>query len=172
MHAENLTRNQGKSKPINILSPNCYQLLKNTSENIELVSVNIQNTNALRLLGNENELNRNRNVLASQNTGNKRPSVVINKYPERQTDFSRPLVVPVTKLFSEASLPSKGQRDILIFIDGIPKGIRIRELNTFIKNGKTKMVSSPGATSKDILLYLDVHLTNSSPDRHAACRSK
>ena len=106
-----------KSKPTNILSPNRYQLLKPTSENTELVSENIQNTDALRLPGNENKLNRNRNVLTSQNTGSKRPSVVINKYPERQTDFSRPPVVPGTKLFSEASLPSKGQRDILIFTD-------------------------------------------------------
>ena len=104
-----------KSKPKNKLSPNHYQLLEPTSENIELVSENSQNTDAIRLPGNENELHRNRNVLTSQNTGTKRPSVVINKYPERQADFSRPPVVPGTKLFSEASLPSKGQRNILIF---------------------------------------------------------
>ena len=57
-----------KSKPTNILSPNRYQILKPTSENIELVFENIQNTDALRLPGNENKLNRNRNILASQNT--------------------------------------------------------------------------------------------------------
>ena len=134
--------------------------MKPASENTE----NIQNTDALRLPGNENKSNRNRNVLTSQNTGSNRPSVVINKYPERQTDFSRPPVVPGTKLISEGSLHSKGQRDILIFTDSIPKGIRIRELNSFIKNGKTKMVSFPGATSKEILHYLDVHLANSSAD--------
>ena len=110
-----------KSKPTNILSPNRCHLLEPTSENIELVSDSIQNTDALRLSGNENELNRNRNVLASQNTGNKRFSVVINKYP-----------------------------------DSIPKEISIGEIKTFIKNGKTKMVSFPGATSKEILHYLDV----------------
>ena len=125
--------------------------MKPTSENIELVSENIQNTDALRLPGNENKLNRNRNVLTSQNTGSKRPSVVINKYPERQTDVPRPPNVPGTKLFSEVSLLSKGQRDIFIFTDSIPKGIRLRELNSFIKNGKTKMVSFLGATSKEIL---------------------
>ena len=128
-----------KPKPANILSPNLYQLLEPIFENIELVSENIQNTDALPLSENGNELNRNRNVLASQNTGNKRPSVFINKYPERQTDFSRLPVVPGTKLFSEASLLSKGQRNFLIFTDSIPKEIRIRELNTFIKNDKTKM---------------------------------
>ena len=85
-----------KSKPTNILSPNRYQLLEPTSENFELVSENFQNTDALRLPGNDKELRRNRNVLNSQNTGIKRPSVVINKYPERQTDFSRPSVIPGT----------------------------------------------------------------------------
>ena len=48
-----------------------------------LIIVNIQNSDALRLSGNENKLNRNRNVLDSQNTGNKRGSVVTNTYPER-----------------------------------------------------------------------------------------
>ena len=153
-----------KSKPTNILSPNRYQLLEPPSENFEFVSENFQNTDALRLPGNDKELRRNRNVLNSQNTGSKRPSVVISKYPERQTDFSRPPVISGTKLFSEASQPSKGQRNILIFTDSIPKGIRIREFNSFIKNGKTKMVSFPGATSNEILHYLDVHLTNSSTD--------
>ena len=65
---------------------------------------------------------------------------------EKQTDFSR------------------FQRNILIFTESIPKGIRIRELNSFTTNGKTKMVSLLGTTSKEILHYLDVYLTNSSAD--------
>ena len=105
-----------KSKPTNILSPNRYQLLEPTSENTESVSKNIQNTDSLRLPGNGNQLHRNRNVLTSQNTGNKRHSLVIIKYPERQTDFSRPPVVPGTKLISAVSLPSKDQRDSYLLI--------------------------------------------------------
>ena len=62
------------SKPTNILSSNRYQLLEPTSDTIKLVSENIQNSDALRLPGNENKLNRNRNALTSQNTGSKRPS--------------------------------------------------------------------------------------------------
>ena len=116
---ENPDRKKNKKKP--------------TSENLELIHENIQNTDALRLPGNENEIHRNRNAFTPQNNGSGRPSVVINKYPERQTDFSRPPVVPGTKLFIEASLPSKGQTDILIFTDSIPKEIRIRKLNSFIK---------------------------------------
>ena len=79
-------------------------------------------------------------------------------------DFSSPPFVSGTKLFIEASLPSKSQRDILIFNDSTPKGVRIRELRSFIKSGKTKMTSFPGAKSAEILHYLDVHLTNSSAD--------
>ena len=52
----------------------------------------------------------------------------------------------------------------MIFTDSIPKGIRTRELKTFIKNSKTKMVSFSGATLKEILHYLDVQLTSSSAD--------
>ena len=52
----------------------------------------------------------------------------------------------------------------MIFTDTIPKEIRVRELNIFIKNDKTKMVPFPGATPIEILHYLDVHLTNFSPD--------
>lgn len=107
----------------------------------------------MRLPGNENKLNRNRVILTSQNNWSKKPSGVISKYPERQTDFSSPPTVPGTKLFSEPSLPSKGQREILIFKDNIPKGIRIRDLNSFIERGKTNMASFPGATPKEILHY-------------------
>ena len=44
-----------KSKPTNILSTNRYQILEPISGNIELVFENIQDTDALRLPGNENK---------------------------------------------------------------------------------------------------------------------
>ena len=50
----------------------------------------------------------------------------------------------------------------MMITDSIPKGIRITELNSFITNDKTKMVSFPGTTSEEILHYINVHLTNSS----------
>ena len=65
-----------------------------------------------------------------------------------KTDFLRPPVVPGTKVFNEATLPPKGQINILIFKNNIPTGIRIRQLSSFTKNGKTKIVSFAGATSK------------------------
>ena len=105
-----------------------------------------------------NVIHRNRNALTSLNTKHKRPSVVINKHPERQTNFSRLPIVSGAKLFREASLPLKGQKSILIFTDSIPKGICNRELNSFIRNGKTKMLSFPRATSKEYCRYLHVHV--------------
>lgn len=57
------------------------------------------------------------------------------------------------KLFSEASLSSKGQRNILKFIDSVSNRTRVRKFDSFIKTSKTKMVSFPGATSKEILHY-------------------
>ena len=76
-----------KSKPTNMLSQSRYQLLEPASENFVLVSESTQKTDVFRLLWNENKLNRNRNVLTSQNTGSKRPSLVINKHQERQTNY-------------------------------------------------------------------------------------
>ena len=143
-------------------SPNPYHLLKLNSENTESIPENNQETDTVQLPG--NITHRNRNTLNTQNTRKKRPSVVINKHPERQTDFSQLPVVPGTKFFSQVSLPSKRQRKILIVTDSIRKVIRIRELNSFIANGKTQMVSFSGATSKQFLLYLDVHLTSLSAD--------
>ena len=89
-----------------------------------------------------------RNAPTSQNTRIRRPSVVINKQPERQTFFLRLPVVPVTKLSIEASLSLKGQRNNLMFTDNIAKVIRIWELNGLITNCKAEMASIPGAASK------------------------
>ena len=46
----------------------------------------------------------------------------------------------------------------MIFTDSIAKGIRIYEFNRFIKNSKAKIFNFPGASSHQILHYLDVHL--------------
>ena len=48
-----------------------------TSGNFELVSENIQNIDALRSPGNGNELHKNRNILTYQNTGTKKPLLVL-----------------------------------------------------------------------------------------------
>ena len=49
--------------------------------------------------------------------------------------------------------------------DSIPKGIRMREFNYFIKNGTAQMKCFPGATSKDLNYYVIPTLENNSYDQ-------
>ena len=46
----------------------------------------------------------------------------------------------------------------LIFTDSIPKGIRMYDFNKSIKNRKAKMLNFPGASSRQLLHYMDIHL--------------
>ena len=46
----------------------------------------------------------------------------------------------------------------MIFTDSIAKRIRMYEFNRFIKNSKATMFNFPGASSHQMLHYLDVHL--------------
>ena len=54
--------------------------------------------------------------------------------------------------------PSSNSSNTLIFTDSIAKGIRMYEFNRFIKNSKAKMFNFLGASSHQMLHYLDVHL--------------
>ena len=46
----------------------------------------------------------------------------------------------------------------MTFTDSIAKRIRMYEFNRFIKNSKATMFNFPGASSHQMLHYLDVHL--------------
>ena len=46
----------------------------------------------------------------------------------------------------------------IIFGDNIPRGIRIHEFNPLVKKGYAKMKSFSGATSKELLHYVDPSL--------------
>ena len=46
-------------------------------------------------------------------------------------------------------------RKVIIFGDSILWGIRIHEFNSLVKKGYAKMKSFPGATSKELLHYVD-----------------
>ena len=75
-----------------------------------------------------------------------------NKINENKNTAS-PLPLPLT--------PNKSlgnSRNIKIFSDSIPKGIRIKQMNQQIKNGNARIHSFPGATSHQLLHYLDVNL--------------
>ena len=93
----------------------------------------------------------------NKNTG--RPEVVINQYPENQTVYPRKRIIPGTNSYSESLGNSQtNSRNIKIFSDSIPKGIRIKQMNQQIKNGNARIHSFPGATSHQLLHYLDVNI--------------
>ena len=46
-------------------------------------------------------------------------------------------------------------KKVIIFGDSIPRGIRIHVFNSLVKKGYAKMKSFPGATSKELLHYVD-----------------
>ena len=100
----------------------------------------------------------------SSKNGKRRPSPVINTHPENQAVFSSPAIVPGTKSFSEAVRTQRDKKNILFVIDKISKGIHFKEFNGFSSNGNAKMVNIPGAISKKILHYLNIHFSNSSTD--------
>ena len=59
----------------------------------------------------------------------------------------------------------RAKKKTIIFTDSIPKGIRMREFNYFIKNSTAQMKCFPGATSKDLNYYVIPTLQNNSYDQ-------
>ena len=68
-------------------------------------------------------------------------------------------IVPGANSYSETlnNIQTNNQ-NIKIFTDSIPKGIRIKQMNQQITNGNARMHSFPGATSHQLLHYLDVNI--------------
>lgn len=97
-----------------------------------------------------------------QNIVKKRPAVVINNFPQNQTVFPKKKVVPGELPFSDAVKSKNNGPTIKIFSDSIAKGIRMREFNANVKSGTARIHCFPGATSTQILHYLDVNLDSST----------
>ena len=87
----------------------------------------------------------------------RRPQVV-NNYPENQKTFARLTVIPGKDKYIETMKARSEPAVTLIFTDSIPKGICINGFNKLIKNRKAKMLIFPGASSRQLLHYMDIHL--------------
>ena len=74
----------------------------------------------------------------------RRPSVVVNNYPENQHSYGR-------KFSASESKFSKRKKQIVIFSDSIPRDIRLREFNYWLHKGYAQLKSFPGGTSKELL---------------------
>ena len=97
-----------------------------------------------------------------------RPQVVVNRFPENQDVFNRSKLVPrelsYTSAVKSTRLNSGKQNRIIIFGDGIFRGIRVREFNNEITNGYAKFKTFPGSDSREILHYVNPTLESGNYD--------
>ena len=84
--------------------------------------------------------------------------MVINERPENQHNFQRVKHHAVNDRnirHEESRLGNRRKsKRIIMFSDSIPKGIRIHEFNRYITNATARLKSFPGATSKELTLYV------------------
>ena len=71
---------------------------------------------------------------------------------------------PVTgeNSYDEAVKIKMNSQNIRIFYDSITKGIIMKQFNQFVKTGNARIHSFPGATSRQLLHYLDVNLDSTT----------
>ena len=92
----------------------------------------------------------------------KRPSVVTNKYPERDCqEFRSKRIVPGNS--SYANMTQNGKK-IGILSDSICSGLPIGKLNKALKNKHAYKRVFPGANPEDIQYYCVRTLENEKPD--------
>ena len=95
----------------------------------------------------------------SNNTSNesRRPSVVVNNYPENQHLYGR-------KSSASESKFSNRKKQKFAFNDSIPRGIRLREFSYWLHKGYDQLKSFPGGTSEELLYYVKPTLKNKKFD--------
>ena len=145
------SENRFVAEPINV-SKNLFNMLEHNESN----SIHFDIDDEPITTKNLTEI---QNHVKLQNV-KRRPPVVVNQNPENQSVFTKKRTVPGESLYSEAVKSKPNNQNIKIFSDSIAKGIRIRQLNQFVKSGNARIHSFPGANSKQLLHYLDVNLDN------------
>ena len=83
---------------------------------------------------------------------------MVNNYPENQKPFSRLTVISGKDRYSETVKEKPKPANTFIFTHSIPKNIRRYDFNKLIKNRKGKILNFPGALSRQLLVYMDIHL--------------
>ena len=82
---------------------------------------------------------------------------MINQFPENQTDFTW------ERSYSNA-VKTRYNENIKIFSDSKTRGIRMRDFHKFVRAGKAKFKCFPGATSNQLLHYLNVNLQDKNTE--------
>ena len=147
----------------NIFPPDRYENLDNDDTNSN-TTFDITDTYYNKETVN-NHMAKNKFNQNHQNIVHRRTQVVVNQHPDNQTVFNRLPIVPGKSSYKVAADGKKfHERNISIFSDSIPKGIRWKEFNSYVKFGKARFFGFPGGNSKQLSSYIDVNLENSNPD--------
>ena len=110
----------GGETPNDVFSFNRFSILQNNDCDVQ---------NELRVDDEIVVFSNNKNVENIQRPG-RRPQVVVNQHPENQTVFNKKLpLVPGKKSYSESVKGRSTGKDVFIFSDSLPKGIRMYEFN-------------------------------------------
>ena len=133
--------------------PTSYNKFDCLNINKDVVITNVVNDNGL-----SNNKKSDQNSRSHQKLPSKRPQVVVNNYPKNQKTFARLPVIPGKDKYSETVKAKPEPANTLIFTDSIPKGIRMNDFNISIINRKAKMLNFPGALSRQLLHFMDIHL--------------
>ena len=99
---------------------------------------------------------RGQTIIVSSPTKNQ--PVVVNKNLEKQNLLQNPPLVPGKRNYCEVTQLRPSPYNTLIFLDTIPKGIRMYEFNSLLRNRKTRMLNFPGSSSKQMSHYIDIYL--------------
>ena len=103
------------------------------------------------------------------NSTRRRLQVVINQNPENDNDYRRSKLVPRDKLYSVAGKhhsSTSNNNIIVVFGDSIPNFSRKckYDLNRNTISGRARFKHFSGATSKDLLCYVDATLQDARYD--------
>ena len=147
------------------MSPNRYEALASSQEEENDFEI----AGAWNTSDNVRYNRKKENEVQCPKSAKRRGQVVVNKHPDNQTSFGKQNASPGHKTYreaaksSEATQPYNKKENVLIFSDSIPGKMKMHELNRVIKNGKVKHLFFPGATSEQVLQYLDVNLRMYGP---------
>ena len=95
---------------------------------------------------------------------NKNQPVVVNKNIEKQNSLQNLHLVPGKRNYCGATQPRPSPHNTLLFAYSIPKGIRMYELSSLLRNRKAQTLNFRGSSSKQISHYIDIHLEDKSID--------
>ena len=130
----------------------CDELLKLNEENFHGSQIKIQ----------EAKSKREQTIVISSPAKNQ--PIVVNENLPKQNSLQNLPLVPGKRNYCEAAQQRPSPYNTLIFTDSIPKGIRMYEFNSLLRNRKAKMLNFPGSSSKQMLHYIDIHLEDKSID--------